>query len=57
VRAVFILLTAYAVLNKLANLVAHVQELVVSSNEFHRSRNPRVSMQRVIVITADDFFL
>jgi hypothetical protein len=56
VRAVFVLLTAYAILNKLADLVLHVQELVVSLNEFHCSRNTRVSMQQVVVVTANDVF-
>ena len=55
-RAVFVLLTAYAVLNELADLVSHVRELVMSSDEFHRSRNTRVTMKRVIVMTAYDFF-
>jgi hypothetical protein len=56
VRAVFVLLTAYAILNELADLVSHVWELVVSLDKFHRPRNTRVSMQRVVVITANDFF-
>jgi hypothetical protein len=56
VRAVFILLTAYAILNKLADLVLHVQELVVSLNEFYYSCNTRVSMQQVVVVTANDVF-
>ena len=42
--AVFVLLIAYAVLNKLANFVAHVGELIMLLNEFHRSCNTRVSM-------------
>jgi hypothetical protein len=56
VRAVFVLLTAYVVLNKLANLVLHVQELVVSLDKFYCSCNTRMSMQQVIVITANNFF-
>ena len=53
-RAVFVLLTAYAILDKLANLVAHVQELVMSLDKFHCSGDARVSVQRVIMVTADD---
>ena len=53
-RAVFVLLTAYAILNKLADFVAHVRELVMSLNEFYCSCDARVSVQRVIVVTADD---
>jgi hypothetical protein len=56
VCAVFVLLIAYAILDKLADLVLYVWELVVSFNEFYCSCNTRVSMQRVVVITADDFF-
>ena len=55
-RAVFVLLTAYAVLNKLANLIAHVQELVISLNKFYCLCNTRVSVQQVIVIAANNFF-
>ena len=53
VRAVLILLTAYALLNKLADLVFHVRELVILLNKFHSSCNAWVSVQRVIMITAD----
>ena len=53
VRAVLILLTAYALLNKLADLVFYVRELVMSLNEFHGSCNAWVSVQRVIMMTAD----
>ena len=55
-RAVFVLLTAYTILNKLADLILHVQELVVSLNKFHGSCNTWVPMQQVVVMTADDFF-
>ena len=53
VRAVFVLLTAYALFNELADLVFYVRELVMSLNEFHGPCNAWVSVQRVIVITAD----
>ena len=56
VRTVFILLTVYAILNRLANLIAHVQELVVSFNKSYCLCNTRVSMQQVVVITANNFF-
>jgi hypothetical protein len=56
VCAVFVLLTAYAILDKLANLVLYVWELVVSLNKFYCSYNTRVSMQQVVVITANNFF-
>ena len=39
VRAVLILLTAYALLNKLADLVFYVRELVMLLNEFYSSCN------------------
>ena len=56
-RAVLVLLTAYAILDELADLVSHVRELVMSLDKFHRSRDARVSMKRVIVITAYNVFL
>jgi hypothetical protein len=56
VRAVFVLLTAYAILDKLANLILHIQELVVSFDKFYCSRNTRVSMQQIVVITANNVF-
>jgi hypothetical protein len=56
VRAVFVLLTAYAILDELADLIAHVQELVMSLDEFYCLRDAWVSVKRVIVIMAYDFF-
>ena len=53
VRAVLILLTAYALLNKLADLVLYIQELIMSLNKFYSPCNAWVSVQQVIVITAD----
>ena len=55
VRAVFVLLTAYALFNELADLVFYVRELVMSLNEFHSSCNAWVSVQRVIIMTANYF--
>jgi hypothetical protein len=56
VRAVFVLLTAYAILNKLANLVLYIWELVVSLNKFYYSCDTRVSMQQIVVIAANNVF-
>jgi hypothetical protein len=53
VRAVFVLLTAYALLDKLADLVFYVRELVMSLNKFHGPCDAWVSVQWVIVMTAD----
>ena len=44
VCAVFVLLAAYAILDELADFVAHVRKLVVSLDEFHCSCDARVSM-------------
>jgi hypothetical protein len=57
VCAVFVLLTAYAFLDEFSNLVFYIWELVVLLDEFYCSRNTRVSMKWVIVVTAYDFFL
>jgi hypothetical protein len=56
VRAVFVLLTAYIILNKLANLVLYIWELVVSLDKFYCSCNTRVSMQQIVVIAANNVF-
>jgi hypothetical protein len=34
----------------------HVWELVMSLDKFYGSRNTRMSMQQVVVMTANDFF-
>jgi hypothetical protein len=52
-RAVFVLLTAYALLDELADFVFYVRELVMLLNEFYGSCNAWVSVQRVIVMTAN----
>jgi hypothetical protein len=57
VRAVFVLLTAYIILNKLANLILHIKELIVSLNKFYCLYNTRVSMQQVVIITTYKLFL
>ena len=55
-RAVFVLLTAYAILNVLANFVVHIQELVVPLNKFHCPCDTRVSVERVVIMAAYNFF-
>ncbi len=50
----FVLLTADAFLDKLADLVFHVRELVMSFNEFYGPCNAWVSVQWVVVMTAYD---
>jgi hypothetical protein len=57
VCAVFVLLTAYAFLDELSDFVLHFQELVVALDEFYCSCNTRVSVKRVIVMTAYNFIL
>ena len=57
VYAIFILLVAYAILNKLTNFITHVRKLVVLLNKFYCLYNARVSMQQIIIITTYNFVL
>ena len=52
-RAVFVLLTAYALFDEFTDLFFYVRELVMSLNEFYGPCDAWMSVQRVIVMTAD----
>jgi hypothetical protein len=55
--AVFVLLTANTVLDESSDLVLYIWKLVVSLNKFYYSGNSRVTVKRVIVVTANYLFL
>jgi hypothetical protein len=55
--AMFVLLTANIVLNKSGNLVLYIRKLVVSLDEFYCSSNSRVTIEQVIIVTANYLFL